>query len=65
MNAESRHKSPGLETKESLVFIAVAEARVYVFLFQCPEPSCPQGDREKEQMTPAHTDCTIEKEPCI
>lgn len=41
MDAESRHKSPGSETKESLVFIAVAEARVSAFLFQCPEPSFP------------------------
>lgn len=46
MDAEIRHKSPGSETKESLVFIAVAEARVSAFLFQRPEPSCPQGDRE-------------------
>lgn len=52
MDAESRHKSSGSETKESLVFIAVAEARVSAFLFQRPEPSCPQGDREKEQMIP-------------
>ena len=65
MSTERKLKTPELETKESLVFIAVAEARVYAFLFQCPEPLCPQGDREKEQMTPAHTDCTVEKEPCI
>lgn len=60
MDAESRHKSSGSETKESLVFIAVAEAKVSAFLFQRPEPSCPQGDRE---MTPTHTtDYMIEKE---
>lgn len=31
----------GQRQRESLVFIAVAEARVSAFLFQCPEPSFP------------------------
>lgn len=49
MDADSRHKSLGSETKYNLLLIAIAAARVSTFLCQFPKAPCPQGITKKKK----------------
>ena len=53
MDFGKRHKTPWSETEDSLLFIAIAIARLSAFA-QIPQAPIPTGHHEPGQVTPIH-----------
>ena len=63
MDTGRRHETPGLETKDSLIFIAIVVTRVSSFFVLVPKARFPQGRQTGPDATSTHIGCVTGEKP--